>query len=81
MKLNYRYTLAYAIVTLFVLGLGFAIVYAAFSRSATQATIGKLEHLNAVVAGQLQSGRDFARDSAQANVQVTAVPAGPHPSR
>ena len=55
MKLNYRYTSAYALVTLVVLAIGFAIVYAAFSRSSTQATIGKLEHLNDVVAARLRS--------------------------
>ena len=79
-KLNYRYTLAYAVVTLFVLGLGFGIVYAAFSRSATQATIGKLEHLNAVIARQLRSGRDYGGHPSRANVQVALASAGKHPA-
>jgi two-component system OmpR family sensor kinase len=72
-KLNYRYTIAYAVVTLVVLGLGFAIVYAAFSRSSTQATIGKLEHLNAVVTKQLQSGRDYTGHPSRTNVRISVV--------
>ncbi|OUJ71141.1 sensor histidine kinase [Hymenobacter crusticola] len=71
MKLNYRYTIAYAVITFFVLSIGFAIVYAALSRSVTQATIGKLEHLNAVVAAQLKSGRDYTGDPSRANVQIS----------
>ena len=70
MKLNYRYTIAYAVITFFVLSIGFAIVYAALSRSVTQATIGKLEHLNAVLIAQLRSGRDYTGDPSQANVQI-----------
>jgi two-component system OmpR family sensor kinase len=80
-KLNYRYTLAYAVVTLLVLSLGFGIVYAAFSRSATQATIGKLEHLNAVVAGQLRSGREYAGDPSRTNVTIETAAAGRHPAQ
>jgi len=70
-KLNYRYTIAYAIITFFVLSIGFAIVYAALSRSVTQATIGKLEHLNAVVIAQLKSGRDYTGDPSRTNVQIS----------
>ena len=73
MKLNYRYTIAYAVITFFVLSIGFAIVYAALSRSVTQATIGKLEHLNEVVAGQLRSGRDYSGDSSRTNVRVVPL--------
>ncbi len=80
MKLNYRYTIAYAVITFFVLSIGFAIVYAALSRSVTQATIGRLAHLNEVVASQLRSGRDFATHPARANVQIEALPtARPRP--
>ncbi|GAB3636282.1 HAMP domain-containing sensor histidine kinase [Hymenobacter arcticus] len=74
MKLNYRYTLAYAVITFFVLSLGFAIVYAALSRSVTQATIGKLEHLHEVVTAQLRSGRDYAGHPARTHVQVVPLP-------
>ncbi|WBA42482.1 sensor histidine kinase [Hymenobacter canadensis] len=70
MKLNHRYTLAYAVITLFVLSVGFAIVYGAMSRSVTQTTIGKLRHLNEVVAAQLRSGRDYAGHPARANVRI-----------
>lgn len=80
MKLNYRYTIAYAVLTFFVLSIGFAIVYAALSRSVTQATIGKLEHLNAVVAAQLRSGRDYTGDSSRANVRVRLL-TPPNPLR
>jgi signal transduction histidine kinase len=69
-KLNYRYTIAYAVITFFVLSLGFAIVYAALSRSVTQATIGRLEHLNEVVASRLLSRRDSSGALAPANVQI-----------
>jgi len=75
MKLNYRYTLAYAFITFFVLSIGFAIVYAALSRSVTQATIGQLAHLNEVVAGQLRSGRDYSAHPAQANVRISRLAA------
>ena len=70
MKLNYRYTIAYAVITFFVLSLGFAIVYAALSRSVTQATIGRLEHLNEVVASRMLSSRDSAGFYSRPNVQV-----------
>ena len=75
MKLNYRYTLAYAFITFFVLSIGFAIVYAALSRSVTQATIGQLAHLNAVVAGQLRSGRDYSTHPSRANVSIRPLAA------
>jgi two-component system OmpR family sensor kinase len=57
-----------------VLSIGFAIVYAALSRSATQATIGKLAHLNEVVAAQLRSGRDYTAHPARTNVQISRLP-------
>ncbi|MGI4874816.1 MAG: sensor histidine kinase [Janthinobacterium lividum] len=70
MKLNYRYTLAYAIITFFVLSLGFTIVYAALSRSVTQATVGSLEHLNAVVAHELAGGHASTAAPWRANVRI-----------
>jgi two-component system OmpR family sensor kinase len=74
-KLNYRYTIAYAVITFFVLSIGFAIVYAALSRSVTQATIGKLTHLNAVIADQLRSGRDYTSHPSRTNVRISRVAA------
>ncbi|TVT41751.1 HAMP domain-containing histidine kinase [Hymenobacter setariae] len=74
MKLNYRYTIAYAVITFFVLSIGFAIVYAALSRSVTQATIGRLEHLNEVVATRLLSSRDAAGEFGRPNVRVQLLP-------
>jgi signal transduction histidine kinase len=73
-KLNYRYTIAYAVITFFVLSIGFAIVYAALSRSVTQATIGKLEHLNEVIVSRLLSSRDSAGLASRPNVQVKLLP-------
>ncbi|MGI4738294.1 MAG: sensor histidine kinase [Janthinobacterium lividum] len=75
MKLNYRYTLAYAVLTFFVLSLGFAIVYAALSRSVTQATIGKLAHVNEVVAAQLRRGAPYPPDSLPTTVRVLRLAA------
>ncbi|RYU83215.1 sensor histidine kinase [Hymenobacter persicinus] len=81
MKLNYRYTIAYAVITLFVLAVGFTIVYGAMSRSVTQTTVGKLRHLNALVARQLASGRDYTGHPARTQVRIRrllpADPAGP----
>jgi len=74
-KLNYRYTIAYAVITFFVLSIGFAIVYAALSRSVTQATIGKLTHLNTVIANQLRSGHDYAGHPSRAHVHISRVAA------
>jgi signal transduction histidine kinase len=73
-KLNYRYTIAYAVITFCVLSIGFAIVYAALSRSVTQATIGRLEHLNEVVASRLLSSRDSAGLAPRPNVQIRLLP-------
>ena len=75
MKLNYRYTLAYAALTFCVLSLGFAIVYAALSRSVTQATIGELENLNSLVSSQLRSGQATVADSLRPYVQASPVAA------
>lgn len=80
MKLNHRYTLAYAGITLFALIIGFAIVYAALSRASVQATAGQLEHLHAVVAGQLRRGPDDAGHPTRREVRVTPV-AAPGPLR
>jgi two-component system OmpR family sensor kinase len=74
-KLNYRYTIAYAVITFFVLSIGFAIVYAALSRSVTQATIGKLTHLNSVIANQLRSERNYASHPSRAHVTIERVAA------
>jgi two-component system OmpR family sensor kinase len=73
-KLNYRYTLAYAVLTFFVLSIGFAIVYAALSRSVTQATIGKLENLHELVASQLRGGLATVPDSLRQHVQIEIAP-------
>lgn len=75
MKLNYRYTLAYAVLTFCVLSIGFAIVYAALSRSVTQATIGELEHLNSLVSSQLCHGPPTVADSLRPYVQASPVAA------
>jgi signal transduction histidine kinase len=73
-KLNYRYTIAYAVITFFVLSIGFAIVYAALSRSVTQATIGRLEHLNEVIANHFLSSRDYPKNQPRPNVLIKPLP-------
>jgi signal transduction histidine kinase len=73
-KLNYRYTIAYAVITFFVLSIGFAIVYAALSRSVTQATIGRLEHLNEVVADHHLRSCDYPKNQPRPNVQIKPLP-------
>ncbi|MFD1871406.1 sensor histidine kinase [Hymenobacter bucti] len=74
MKLNYRYTIAYAVISFFVLSLGFTIVYAALSRSFTQAAIGKLEHLNQVAAARLPSAPAYAAPLPGPRVRVRLLP-------
>jgi signal transduction histidine kinase len=74
LKLNYRYTLAYAFITFLVLSLGFGIVYAALTRSFTQATLSQLEQLNGLVAGQLRAGRPYAPPAPRAAVEVGPAP-------
>jgi signal transduction histidine kinase len=74
-KLNYRYTLAYAVLTFFVLSIGFAIVYAALSRSVTQATIGQLDHLNELATNQLRRGATTLPDSLRQHVGIAPLAA------
>jgi len=73
MKLNYKYTIAYAFITFIVLSIGFAIVYASIQRSARQTVAGKLEHLNKVIEQQLQSGKDYTGHPSRRNVQITPI--------
>lgn len=70
MKLNYKYTIAYALITLVVLSIGFAIVYNSIRRNAVQSLSGKLEHLNEVVALQLKSGGDYQAHPSRRNVTI-----------
>lgn len=70
MRLNYRYTKAYSLITLFVLLVGFTIVYTAVKRSASQATIGELKHLNKIIAAQIEGGHDFTGDESRKNVTI-----------
>ena len=59
MKLNYRYTLAYALITFLVLSIGFGIVYEALTRSFRQAALARLEHLHAATAAGLAVGHGY----------------------
>lgn len=54
MKINYKYTIAYTVITFVVLNIGFAIVYSAIRRGAVQSVVGKLENLNLVVARHME---------------------------
>ena len=77
MRLNYRYTIAYSLITFFVLLIGLAIVYTAVKRSSAQATIGELKHLNRVVANQLSSSSDYSGHPSRKNVTIeklTGIP-------
>jgi signal transduction histidine kinase len=78
MKLNYRYTLAYALITFLVLSIGFGIVYEALTRSFRQAALARLEHLHAATAAGLAAGRGYVPP---ATVAVVPVPAAPTPAR
>ncbi|WP_306350452.1 sensor histidine kinase [Flavobacterium sp. '19STA2R22 D10 B1'] len=73
MRLNYRYTIAYSIITLFVLLINFAIVYTAVKRSVTQANIGKLRQLNEVIVKQISENKDFTNDPSRRNVEITFI--------
>ncbi|MGY0040973.1 sensor histidine kinase [Pedobacter sp. NJ-S-72] len=62
MKINYKYTIAYTVITFVVLNIGFAIVYSAIRRGAVQSVAGKLENLNQIIArhmGQQSVPLDF----------------------
>lgn len=73
MRLNYRYTKAYSIITFFVLLIGFSIIYTAVKRSASQATIGELKHLNKIIANQIESGNDFSGHGSRKNVTIQLI--------
>ncbi|MFA6056588.1 MAG: HAMP domain-containing sensor histidine kinase [Taibaiella sp.] len=73
MKLNYKYTIAYAAITFVVLSIGFAIVYNSIQRNAVQSLSGKLERLNEVIAQQMKSGKDYTGHPSRRNVEITPV--------
>jgi two-component system, OmpR family, sensor kinase len=73
MKLNYKYTIAYAAITLVVLSIGFAIVYNSIQRNAVQSLSGKLERLNNIVTQQLKSGKDYTGHPSRRNVEITPL--------
>lgn len=73
MKLNYKYTIAYAAITFVVLSIGFAIVYNSIQRNAAQSLSGKLERLNEVIAQQIKSGKDYTGHPSRRNVAIIPV--------
>lgn len=73
MRLSYRYTKAYAIITFFVLSIGFTISYIAIKRGTTQSAIGKLENLNQTIARQIQNGGDFSKHPTRSRVTIKVV--------
>lgn len=73
MKLNYKYTIAYAVITLVVLSIGFAIVYNSIRRNAVQSLSGKLEHLNEVIGRQIKSGGDYRTHPSRRNVTILTL--------
>lgn len=74
MKLSYKYTLAYALITLVVLAIGFTIVYAAIQRNARQSLTARLEHLNDVVAAQIEAGTYEGVQSFRQRIAVQPIP-------
>lgn len=70
MKLNYKYTIAYAIITFVVLVIGFSIVYTTIRRSAVQSAAGKLEHLNNVVTNELKKDSTYPYHPAVKNIKI-----------
>lgn len=59
MRLNYKYTIAYSVITFFTLLIGFSIVYTAVKRSTLQTAVGKLRNLNTLVAKQVSHDKTF----------------------
>ncbi len=76
MKLSYRYTVAYAVITLVVLSIGFAIVSYSINRNAVQALAGKLERLNQLVSAQARSAGIDRYRSLRRNVVISPLPPG-----
>ncbi|QNK61698.1 HAMP domain-containing histidine kinase [Pedobacter sp. PAMC26386] len=70
MKINYKYTIAYAIITFVVLNIGFAIVYSAIRRGAVQSVVGKLENLNLVVARHMEKPYEHTAFLPGKNVKI-----------
>lgn len=74
MKLSYKYTLAYALITLVVLAIGFTIVYSAIQRNARQSLSARLEHLNEVVSDQIAGGTYTGAQSFRQRIAVQQIP-------
>ncbi len=70
MRLNYRYTIAYTIVIFFVLLIGMSIIYTSVKRSASQATIRDLKHLNQIIADQILSQKEFSQHPSRKNITI-----------
>lgn len=70
MKINYKYTIAYTIITFVVLNIGFAIVYSAIRRGAVQSVAGKLENLNVVVARHMEKDNTHTDFTPGKNVKI-----------
>lgn len=70
MKLSHRYTRAYAIITFFVLSIGFTLVYVVVKRGTTQSAIGKLTHVNQIIAGEIAEGRSYRKRVSGNNSEV-----------
>jgi two-component system OmpR family sensor kinase len=73
MRLNYKYTFAYSLITLIILFISFAIVYTAVKRATAQATIGQLKHLNDIVAVQIQNDKYFYKHLSSKKISIEAV--------
>lgn len=73
MRLNYKYTFGYSIITFFTLVVGFSIIYNTLKRATTQTAIGKLKNLNTIIAGKIADGNNFTAASEAKNVTIIAL--------
>lgn len=59
MRLNHKFTLAYSIISFFVLLIGIGINYVAVNRSAEQATIAVLKNLNTTIVRDIEKNGNY----------------------
>jgi len=76
LKLNYKYTLAYSILTFFVLIIAFTIVYATIRESGNQAMVAKLKHLNELEAKSIGNNNEEGTTAVSRNVTIEYLAQG-----
>lgn len=73
MRLNYKYTFGYSIITFFTLAIGFSIIYCVLKKSTSQTAIGKLRNLNTNVASLIASGKDITRLPITKSIKISLL--------